>query len=269
MAASEFGKWGSASVKIAVLVKSVPNPAGRPELSHDLRLRRDGREGVLDPGDEHAVETALKIAEVNAGEVTVISMGPSPAIAAVRRAIAMGAQRGVLATDPLLAGADTIVTARVLSAAIRRDAYDLIIAGVESADGSTGTLPITVAQLLDLPSVTFARSIELSSGMVRVERQTTSGHDVLECPVPCVLTVTAAANEPRYPSFKGAVRAKQAPVVVLSVSDLSLAPHEVEPAHRVVAAADVARKTAGEMVEDAALAPARIVALLERAKVLG
>lgn len=255
-------------MKIAVLVKSVPNPASRPELSEDLRLKRQGREGVLDPGDEHAVEAAMKIAEAHGGEVTAISMGPAPAVAAVRRAIAMGAQRGVLVSDPLLAGADALVTARVLAAALRRDVYDLVISGVESTDASTGTLPMTIAQFLNLPSLTFARRIELGSGTVRVERQTSRGYNVLECPLPCVLSVTAAANEPRYPSFKGVVRAKQAAVSTLSLADLSLGPSDVAQTQSVVTAADVAPKAAGEIVEDAAAAPARIVAVLEKAGVL-
>lgn len=255
-------------MKIAVLVKSVPNPAGRPELSEDLRLRREGREGVLDPGDEHAVEAALSIAEAYGGDVTAVSMGPSSAVSAVRRAIAIGVQRGVLADDPLLAGADALVTARVLAAALRRESYDLIVAGVESTDGSTGTLPITIAQLLDLPSITFARRVELTDGVVRVERQTPGGYDVLECPLPCLLTVTAAANEPRYAPFKGVVRAKQAKVPTLSVADLSLTPSEVSSTQKVVAVADVAGRVAGEIIEDASVAPARIVAVLEKARVL-
>ncbi|MDA9489686.1 electron transfer flavoprotein subunit beta/FixA family protein [Bradyrhizobium sp. CCBAU 11361] len=255
-------------MKIAVLVKAVPNPAGRPELSQDLRLKRDGRDGVLDPGDEHAVEAAVRIAEANAGEIAALSMGPTSAVAAVRRAIAMGAHRGILVSDPLLAGADALVTARVLAAALRREAYDLIIAGVESTDGSTGTLPITVAQLLELPSATFARRIELSADTIRVERQTSRGYSILECSLPCVLTVTAAANEPRYPSFKGVVRGKQARVSTLSLADLSLTPSEVGPAQKVVAATELARRSAGEILEDASLAPVRVVAMLEKAGVL-
>lgn len=265
---SPFCKLGSLPVKIAVLVKCVPNPAVRPELSEDGRLRRDGREGVLDPGDEHAVEAALNIAEAHAGEITAVSMGPAQATAAVRRAVAMGVHRGVLVTDPLLVGADALMTARVLAAALRREVYDLIVTGIESTDGSTGTLPMTIAQILDLPSVTFARRIELTSGTIRVERQTPRGYNLLECPLPCVLAVTAAANEPRYPSFKGVVRAKKATIQTLSASDLSLAPSEVAPTQKVVTVADVARRAAGEILEDATVAPARIIAVLEKAGVL-
>lgn len=255
-------------MKVAVLVKSVPNPAARPELSDNLRLKREGREGGLDPGDEHAVEAALKIAETCAGEVTAVTMGPATAIAAVRRAIAMGVQHGLIVSDPCLAGADALVTARVLAAALRRDTYDLIVTGVESTDGSTGTLPMTIAQLLGLPSATFARRIELRQGAVRVERQTPRGYNILECPLPCVLAVTAAANEPRYPSFKGVVRGKQAKIATLSLADLLIAESELEFTQRVVAAADVAGRTAGEVVEDASEAPARIIAILEKAGVL-
>src|SRR5438034_7932020 len=178
-------------MNVIVLVKFIPNPEGTPKLGPNHRLVREGVEGALDPGDEHVVEAALQLAEQSGGEVTVLSMGPEPALAAIRRALSMGAHRGVLITDAALPGADTLVTARVLAAAIKRGEFDLVIAGVESTDGYTGTLPMTLAELLGVPSVTFARKLEVKDGTLHVERQTELGFDTVESPLPAVVTVTA------------------------------------------------------------------------------
>src|SRR6266542_1560854 len=165
-------------MNIIALVKYIPNPEGPPQMGPDHRLVREGVEGALDPGDEHVVEAALQLAEQSGGEVTALSMGPEPA----------------------LAGADTLATARVLAAAVRRGEFDLVIGGGESTDGYTGTLPRAVAEFLGIPNATFARHIELKDGSIRIERQTEMGYDVVECALPAVVTVTAGANEPRYPT---------------------------------------------------------------------
>jgi electron transfer flavoprotein beta subunit len=255
-------------MNIIALVKYIPNPEGTPQLGPDHRLVREGVEGALDPGDEHVVEAALQLAEEVGGEVTVLSMGPEPAVAAIRRALSMGAHKGVLITDPALPGADTLVTARVLAAAVKRGAFDLVIAGVESTDGYTGTLPATVAELLGVPNATFARKIELKDGAIRTERQTEMGYDVVECPLPAVVTVTAGANEPRYPTLKGIMQAKQKPLEQLSVSDLGLSAEDVQATQEVMGVEPVPEKQAGEVIEDGAEAPDRIVKFLKEAKVI-
>ena len=132
-------------MNIAVLVKWVPEPQGTPTLGPDRLLVREGADGALDPGDEYGLERALQLVERDGGEVTLVSMGPEVAVAAVQRGLAMGAHRAVLVTDDALRGADTLVTARVLAAALRPIGADLVVAAVESTDGYTGTLPITVA----------------------------------------------------------------------------------------------------------------------------
>src|SRR5437879_6165499 len=191
-------------MNVVVLAKWVPNPEGVPEMGDDFRLKREGAEGSLDPTDEFGVEAALQVAESQGGEVTVVSMGPeSVATAAVRKALSMGAAKGVLVADDSLKGADTLVTARALAEAIKKQEFELVIAGVESTDGYTGTLPMTIAELLGLSSVTFARQLDLKDGSVSIQRQTESGYDVVECPLPAVVTVTAGVAEPRYPTLKG------------------------------------------------------------------
>jgi len=255
-------------VNIVVLVKYVPNPQGTPQLGPDNLLVRSGVEGALDPGDEYAVEAALQIAGATEGEVVAVSMGPEEAGAAINRALAMGAARGVLVTDDALHGADVLVTARALAAALGRAPFDLVIGGVESTDGYTGTLPMTIAELLGVPSVTFARKLTVDDGTVRAERQTETGYDVVECPLPAVVTVTSGATEPRYPSLKGIMSAKQKPVDRLSAADLGLAADGTTATQSVVGVTDAPVKAAGEVIEAGPDTAARIADLLAEAKVI-
>ena len=255
-------------MNVVAFAKYIPNPNATPELGEDFRLKRVGVEGALDPGDEPGIEMAIRFTEQNGGEVTVVSMGPEPAVAGVRRALSMGAHKAVLITDDALQGADALVTARVLAAALKRQEFDLVIAGVESTDGYTGTLPMTVAELLGIPSVTFARHLELKDGSVSIQRQTESGYDVVECPLPAVVTVTAGVAEPRYPTLKGIMQAKQKPLEQLSVSDLGLSAEDVQATQEVMGVEPVPEKEAGEVIEDGAEAPDRIVQFLKEAKVI-
>src|SRR5436305_626744 len=198
-------------MNIVVTVKQIPDPNVTPQLDGN-RLKREGVAGVLDPGDEFGVEAGLQIAQAHGGEVTVVSMGPAQAMEAVRKALSMGAAKGVLVSDDSLQNADALHTARVLAETIKKNPFDLIISGVESTDGYTGVVPQMIAALLDIPMATFAKSIEINGDTVKINRQTEKGYDVVECPMPCVVTVTAGVNEPRYPSFKGIVEAKKKPV---------------------------------------------------------
>src|SRR6185503_634721 len=255
-------------MNVVVLVKYIHNPEGTPKMGDDFRLVRQGVEGGLDPGDEHGVEAALQLAGQTGDEVTVISMGPAPAIGAIRRALSMGAHRGVLITDDALGGSDVLATAKVLAAAIKRQEFDLVLSGVESTDGYTGTLPMAVAEFLDIPSATFARHLEVKDGAIRVERQTEAGYDVVQSPLPALVTLTAGANEPRYPTLKGIMQAKQKPTDTLSLADLGLSVQDVAASQEVMGIEPVAAKEAGEIVEDPAEAPAKVVDFLSRAKVI-
>src|SRR5205823_2599442 len=119
-------------MNVVALVKYIPNPTGTPQMGDDFRLKREGVEGGLDPGDEHAVEAALQVAEASGGEVTFVTMGPEPALQAVRKALSMGGHKAVVVTDPSLKGADSLVTARVLAAAVKRSESDLGLSGEEA-----------------------------------------------------------------------------------------------------------------------------------------
>ena len=253
-------------MNIVVTVKQIPDPNVNPQLDGD-RIKREGVAGVLDPGDEFGVEAGLQIAAANSGEVTVVSMGPAQAMEAVRKALSMGANKGVLVTDDALQASDALTTAKVLAGAIKKNGFDLVIAGVESTDGYTGVVPQMVAALLDVPMATFAKSIEINDGTVKINRQTEKGYDVVECPTPCVITVTAGVNEPRYPSFKGIVEAKKKPVEQLSIADLGLS-LDSSATQKVEAINDAPTRGAGEVVEDDGTGAAKIADFLTQAKVI-
>jgi electron transfer flavoprotein beta subunit len=255
-------------MNVVVLAKWVPNPEGVPEMGDDFRLKREGAEGSLDPGDEFGVEAALQVAESQGGEVTVVSMGPEVAVGAVRKALSMGAAKAVLVTDDALKGADTLVTARALAEAIKKQEFDLVIAGVESTDGYTGTLPMTLAELLGVPSATFLRKLEIKDGTLHAERQTEVGYDVVEADLPVVVTVTAGANSPRYPTLKGIMQAKQKPLDHLSAADLGLDQGSLEPTQTVTGINPAPEKSAGEVVEDDGEAHKKIADFLADAKVI-
>ena len=257
-------------MNIAVLVKWVPEPQGTPSLGEDHLLVREGADGALDPGDEYGLERALQLVERDGGEVIVVSMGPEVAVAAVRRGLAMGASRGVLVTDEALRGADTLVTARVLAAAIRSTGpFDLIVAAVESTDGYTGTLPITIAELLGLPSVTFATSFDVAGGSeLRAERQTAAGTEVVSCPTPALVTVTTGVADPRYPSHKGVMAAKPKPVDRPSLADRGLSADDVRSTQTVVSVEAAPAKSGGRVVEAGPETPGEIADLLAEARVI-
>ena len=254
-------------MNIAVCVKHIPDPNLPGEMDGD-RLKREGVQGVLDPGDEVGVEAGLQLKEANGGEVTLVSMGPSTAMEAIRRGLSMGADKGILISDDSLAGADALVTARVLAAALKRESYDLIVAGVESTDGYTGTMPSTVAELLGLPQITFAKTIESDGSTVKVNRQTADGYHVVESPLPALVTLTAGVNEPRYASFKGIMAAKKKPVEELSLGDLGLSGDDVGVKQKVTSQAPAEERKAGEVIEDDGTAAKRIADFLQEAKVL-
>jgi electron transfer flavoprotein beta subunit len=255
-------------VNVIVLTKYVPNPNGTPEIGDDFLLKREGVEGAMDPGDEVGVEAGLQLAEQFGGEVTLVSMGPEPAVAGIRKGLSMGAHKAVVITDPALRGADALATARVLAAAIQRGPFDVVLAGVESTDGYTGTVPMTLAELLGVPSVTFARHVEVADGELTIQRQTEGGYDVVKAPLPAVVTLTAGATNPRYPTLKGIMQAKQKPVDRLTVSDLGLSADDVQATQRVAGIESAPAKATGEVIQDDGSAPARIVRFLKEAKVI-
>ena len=149
-------------------------------------------------------------------------MAPNGEVSGLRTALAMGAASAILVSDPALQGTDALGTAKVLAAAIGRKSPDLVLAATESSDGYTGTVPEQIAELLGLPSVTFAKEVAIDGGVAQVKRQTELGYDEVEVPLPAVVSVTAGVVEPRYPSFKGIMAAKKKPVEEWGLADLGV-----------------------------------------------
>jgi electron transfer flavoprotein beta subunit len=259
-------------MNVAVCVKQIPDPASPGQLDPDTkRLKRDGKL-ILDDSDAYGVEMALQlVTAAGGGEVTLVSMAPNNEVSGLRTGLAMGAAKAILVSDPALEGSDALSTAKVLAAAIRRAEPDLVIAGTESTDGYTGTVPEQIAAVLGFASVTFAKRIEVADGGVRVERQTEAGYDEVEAPLPAVVSVTAGVVEPRYPSFKGIMAAKSKPVDTLAVGDLGLSPDQVGAAgarQEIVAVTPAEERQAGEIVEDDGEGHLKIVQFLKTQKVL-
>jgi electron transfer flavoprotein beta subunit len=208
-------------MKIAVCVKQVPEGTRRID-PQTKRLDRSG-EGALNAFDAHAVEEALRIKErVGDGEVVLVSMGPARAADALRKALAMGADRAVLVTDDSAAGADLVGTSRVLTAALEREAPDLVLFGQQAADGDGAVMWAAVADRLRKPVISQAAELTIENGKIRGKRQTEYGYDVIEAPLPAVIAVSDAINEPRYPSLKGIMGAKAKPQETLSLGDLGI-----------------------------------------------
>lgn len=252
-------------MNIAVCVKQIPDPASPYELDSDNHWLVRPDEQVLDDGDRYGVEVALQLAEQSGGTVSLISMGPSGNLQGIRQALAMGADKAVIIDDPTLRGADALTTARVLAAAAKREGAELVISGTESTDGYSGVVPQQMAELLEMPALTYAKRIELSDGKVIIDQQTAAGYDTVEAPLPALVSVTAGVVEPRYPTFKGIMQAKSKPVDALTASDVGVAASELQKVDSVQPAPE---REAGNKIVDEGEAHLAIVEFLEQTKVI-
>jgi electron transfer flavoprotein beta subunit len=255
-------------MNVVVCVKQIPDPASPGRLDPATNtLVREGKL-ILDDSDAYGVEMALQLVDkAGGGEVSLVSMAPNNEVSGLRTALAMGAASAVLVSDDALKGADALTTAKVLAAAIKRKNPDLILAATESTDGYTGTTPVQIAELLGLPSITFAKSITTDGTTVQVQRQTEAGYDEVESPLPALVTVTAGVVEPRYPSFKGIMAAKGKPVEELKVADLGL-DGQVAVGQEITDVAAAEERKAGEVITDEGDAHEKIVSFLEQLKVI-
>jgi electron transfer flavoprotein beta subunit len=212
-------------VRIVVCVKEVPDATAVRRIDPEqLRLDRSG-ERTLNPFDAHAVEEALRLKEGPAGsdsEVVVLSMGPQTALRTLGKALALGADRAVLVSDDALAGADIWLTAKVLASALEREEPDLVLFGQQAADSESYVMAAAVADRLQRPLVTQVAELTLEGGVIRAKRQTEEGYDVIEAPLPAVVSVADSINDPRYPSLKAIMGAKKKPQQTLAAADLGV-----------------------------------------------
>jgi electron transfer flavoprotein beta subunit len=209
-------------MKIAVCVKQVPDATVHKKIDPGTkRLDRSG-EAALNPTDLNAVEEALRIKEVQGGEVVLVSLGPAKAIESLRKALAMGADRAVLVSDEAAAGSDLLGTSYALAKALEREQADLVVFGQASGDGDGAVLWAAVAEHLRLPVISQVAALTFENGAVSGKRQKEHGYDLIRAPVPAVVAVSDAINEPRYPSLKGIMGAKSKPQETVALSDLGV-----------------------------------------------
>lgn len=211
-------------MNIIVCIKQVPETTEVRINPETNTLIREGVKSIINPFDMYAIEEAIRLKEKFGGKITVISMGPPQADAALREAISLGADEGVLVCDRAFAGSDTWATSYTLSQAIKKlGEFDLIICGKQASDGDTAQVGPGISTHLDIPQVTYVKKIEEAKDkLMRVERMLEEGFEIIETPLPALLTVVKEINEPRLPSLKGLMRAKSAKITLLTQKELNL-----------------------------------------------
>jgi electron transfer flavoprotein beta subunit len=252
-------------MRVVVCVKQIPDPATPYRVDPDTNFLIRPEEQILDDTDRYGVEMGLQLAQAVEGTVTLVSMGPTGSSQGIRQALAMGADKAIIIDDTSLRGSDAATTARVLAAAIESEGYDLVIAGTESTDGYAGVMPQMIAEILGVPSLTYATHVETADAGVTIHRQTAAGYDVVTASLPAVVTVTAGVVEPRYPTFKGIMDAKKKPVETLSAEGLGVEPVRHQQVTSIV---DAPERSGGRKIEDDGEAHLTIVGLLEDRKVI-
>jgi electron transfer flavoprotein beta subunit len=261
-------------MKMYVCIKQIPDP--NTVISkldpNTKRLVRSGVSLVLDPGDESTISAAIKIRDtIGDSEVTVVSMGPTSAQEAMRRALAMGADRAILVTDPALEGSDALSTARVLAAVLKKEEVNLVFCSTESTDGYTGMVPGGVAEYLGLPQLTFAREITIEGQKAIIKRVTTTGYQTVECPLPAVVTIASGSFEAIYPTMKGIMGAKKKPFSQFSLTDLGIEASQVGEAgarERVMSIGTAEARAAGQVIKDEGNSAQAIADFLQRYQLL-
>jgi electron transfer flavoprotein beta subunit len=259
-------------MKIAVCAKYVPEATAQKRLDPQTkRLDRSG-EGTLNQFDANAVEEALKLRDAAGdGEVVIVSLGPERALEAMRKALAMGADRVVLVSDDGAAGSDLVATSRVLAAALERESADLLLFGQQANDSDGAVLWAAVADRLQRPLISQVAELEQEDGKVRGKRQTEFGYDVIEAPLPAVIAVSDAINEPRYPSLKGIMGAKKKPQETVSLGDLGVGAEEAGEAGsrtEVYALGEPPARGDTVKIEDDGSAAEKILEFLQEKKAL-
>ncbi len=260
-------------MRIAVLLKPVPDTTGQERLGPDLRVDRT-TPAVINPNDEHALEAALKLRESRGAddEIVLVTMAPEAAPEKIREGLARGANRAVHVSDPALAGSCALSTMRVLAATLREISPDLIIAGADTSDGRGGVVGAGVAVLLGLPYLSYANNVAVEGDEVRIERNSPLGHDVLRATLPAVVTATQLIGEARYPTLKGIMAARTKPIETRSLADAGVDASEAGAGAATTATVEAhqppARGSTRVVKEPAPNAAEQVVAFLAERRVI-
>ena len=250
-------------MQIVVLLKPVPDTTGSERLGPDMRLDRSSSPTIVNPNDEYAVEQALRLAEASGAEITLLTMAPAGATETMRKALAMGAHRGVLVADDALAGSCALSTAKVLAAALATLEFDLVLAGADTSDGGGGVVAASVAMLSGLPYLSCAGRVDLVDAGARIQRLEAGGYAVLEASLPALVVVTQMVGEPRYATLKGIMAARSREIRTIDLAAIGLAGAPVGGAaatSRVLAARPAAERGATRVVRGTPDEAARAIA---------
>jgi electron transfer flavoprotein beta subunit len=261
-------------MKIIVCIKQVPDPNTTvskldPDTKH---LVRTGVSLILDPGDESTISAAIKLRDsLGNSELIALSMGPTSAQEGMRRALAMGADRAILVTDPALAGSDALATARVLASVIKKEGAGLIFCSTESTDGYTGMVPGGIAEFLGIPQLTFAREIKVEGAKAVIKRVIPTGYKTVETTLPALVTIASGSFDAIYPTMKGIMGARKKPFSQLKAADLGIDASQVGDAgarERILTVGKAEERAAGQIIKDDGSAAQKIGDFLQRYQLL-
>lgn len=211
-------------MNIIVCIKQVPETTEVRINPETNTLIREGVKSIINPFDMYAIEESVRLKEKFGGKIIAVTMGPPQAETALREAISLGIDEGILVCDRAFAGSDTWATSYTLAGAIKKIGdFDIIICGKQASDGDTAQVGPGIATHLDIPQVTYVKKIEsFQNGVLKVERMLEEGFEIIETPTPCLLTVVKEINSPRLPSLKGMMKSKSAKIITLTQKELNL-----------------------------------------------
>lgn len=261
-------------MKIFVCIKQVPDPNTTISKLDPTtkRLVRSGVSLVLDPGDESTISAAIKLRDtLGNSELVAVSMGPASAQEAMRRALAMGADRAIQITDPALAGSDAVSTARVLAAVLKKEGADIIFCSTESTDGYTGMVPGGIAEFLGIAQLTFAREINVAGPKAVIKRVTPTGYQTVEAQLPAVVTIASGSFEAIYPTMKGIMGARKKPLNQITLAALGIDAAQVGESgarEQVLTIGTAEARAAGQIVKDEGNGAQVIADFLQRYQLL-
>ena len=266
-------KGGTGKLEVIVLLKQVPSTESFVSISENgLSVKTGDVKWVINPYDEFAVEEALRVKEAYGGSVTILSIGPEKAVEAIRTALAMGADKGILINDPAAYNCDGLQTAKILAAVIKNMPFDLIIAGQRAVDGDNYMVGSAVAEFLNIPAVTMVMKEAIADRKITCSRTVEGGMVVVEASLPALITTQRGLNEPRYASLPGIMKAKKKPLEIKSLKDIGLDAAGIgAPKTKIISLKYPPERKGGKMIagETAAdKAKALVKALHEEAKVV-
>lgn len=258
-------------MRIAVLIKQTFDTEAKITLAPDGGIQSDGVNLIVNPYDEFALEEALRIKEkCGSGEVVAVSVGGPGAQEALRTALATGADRAIHIEDPALTGADEYTVATVLSASLKQESFDLVLAGWRAVDDGSAQVAIRVAEILGLPHVNVVTTLTVDEDRATATMEIENGCQVVEVPLPAVFTAQKGLNEPRYPSMRGIMQAKKKSLAHLTLDDLDLVETVIAPQTKTIGYFLPTGRQSGRIIEGEAIAAVReLVHLLrEEAKAI-